>query len=362
MGRGATLKPPPTPRRRRRGAVDLRRKPPPQNPPPPKTTPTTLRPRPPKPPPFIRSPPRRSTAPLHRPPCSPRRGEDPEPPPHRRRHSEDVAPPEDEEEPGVPEEEPGSQPPPALGRGESAGTPPHPTLVRGDTEGGVSPPAPPTLRAPQRDPGGAAAQETAAPAPHPRRSEALLHHPVPAAPAQLRGRTHPGHLQPHGTSTVTGLRQLRDLEARGLLPRVGHRPHARPRPLRPPHPGGRWSRPIAAVPAASPPSPGGSWETDPVRSGSDPAARGTPWPGVGGQFGGSGPHLGRFGVVRPGPQFVAVAKREIADACDMTMDEMESAAADLLTRRRSTPRPTPAPPPSTATKNAAAAGRGGAGG
>uniref|UniRef100_A0A8C3NJI7 Voltage-dependent L-type calcium channel subunit alpha n=1 Tax=Geospiza parvula TaxID=87175 RepID=A0A8C3NJI7_GEOPR len=41
-----------------------------------------------------------------------------------------------------------------------------------------------------------------------------------------------------------------------------------------------------------------------------------------------------LGLFARDPKFVAVAKREIADACDMTMDEMESAAADLLTRRR----------------------------
>ncbi|XP_071657348.1 voltage-dependent L-type calcium channel subunit alpha-1F isoform X1 [Patagioenas fasciata] len=44
-----------------------------------------------------------------------------------------------------------------------------------------------------------------------------------------------------------------------------------------------------------------------------------------------------LGLFARDPKFVAVAKREIADACDMTMDEMESAAADLLTRRRSNP-------------------------
>ncbi|XP_055553536.1 voltage-dependent L-type calcium channel subunit alpha-1F isoform X3 [Falco cherrug] len=49
-----------------------------------------------------------------------------------------------------------------------------------------------------------------------------------------------------------------------------------------------------------------------------------------------------LGLFARDPKFVAVAKREIADACDMTMDEMESAAADLLTRRR------PAPPPASA--------------
>ncbi|XP_074936590.1 voltage-dependent L-type calcium channel subunit alpha-1F, partial [Phalacrocorax aristotelis] len=46
-----------------------------------------------------------------------------------------------------------------------------------------------------------------------------------------------------------------------------------------------------------------------------------------------------LGLFARDPKFVAVAKREIADACDMTMDEMESAAADLLTRRRPTPPP-----------------------
>ncbi|OXB52110.1 hypothetical protein ASZ78_013607 [Callipepla squamata] len=51
-----------------------------------------------------------------------------------------------------------------------------------------------------------------------------------------------------------------------------------------------------------------------------------------------------LGLFARDPKFVAVAKREIADACDMTMDEMESAAADLLTRRHRAP-----PPHSTAT-------------
>ncbi|XP_056366844.1 voltage-dependent L-type calcium channel subunit alpha-1F [Oenanthe melanoleuca] len=49
-----------------------------------------------------------------------------------------------------------------------------------------------------------------------------------------------------------------------------------------------------------------------------------------------------LGLFARDPKFVAVAKREIADACDMTMDEMESAAADLLTRRRAPPAPAPA--------------------
>ncbi|XP_032062966.1 voltage-dependent L-type calcium channel subunit alpha-1F-like, partial [Aythya fuligula] len=48
-----------------------------------------------------------------------------------------------------------------------------------------------------------------------------------------------------------------------------------------------------------------------------------------------------LGLFARDPKFVAVAKREIADACELTMDEMESAAADLLTRRR---RPTPPGP------------------
>lgn len=33
------------------------------------------------------------------------------------------------------------------------------------------------------------------------------------------------------------------------------------------------------------------------------------------------------------PNFVAFTKREIADACHMTLDEMESAATDLLSRK-----------------------------
>lgn len=50
-----------------------------------------------------------------------------------------------------------------------------------------------------------------------------------------------------------------------------------------------------------------------------------------------------LGLFARDPKFVAVAKREIADACEMTMDEMESAAADLLTRRHHGP-----PPPHSA--------------
>ena len=37
-----------------------------------------------------------------------------------------------------------------------------------------------------------------------------------------------------------------------------------------------------------------------------------------------------LGVYAKDPKFVAFAKREIADACDMTMDEMENVASDLL--------------------------------
>ncbi|XP_061875635.1 LOW QUALITY PROTEIN: voltage-dependent L-type calcium channel subunit alpha-1F-like [Colius striatus] len=55
-----------------------------------------------------------------------------------------------------------------------------------------------------------------------------------------------------------------------------------------------------------------------------------------------------LGLFARDPKFVAVAKREIADACDMTMDEMESAATDLLTRRRP-PHAPAAPHPSTPT-------------
>ncbi|XP_068280794.1 voltage-dependent L-type calcium channel subunit alpha-1F-like [Nyctibius grandis] len=54
-----------------------------------------------------------------------------------------------------------------------------------------------------------------------------------------------------------------------------------------------------------------------------------------------------LGLFARDPNFVAVAKREIADACDMTMDEMESAAADLLTRRRRPPPAAATPPPQT---------------
>ncbi|XP_061231972.1 voltage-dependent L-type calcium channel subunit alpha-1F-like [Neopsephotus bourkii] len=46
-----------------------------------------------------------------------------------------------------------------------------------------------------------------------------------------------------------------------------------------------------------------------------------------------------LGLFARDPKFVAVAKRELADACAMTLDELDSAAADLLTRRR------PPPPP-----------------
>lgn len=37
-----------------------------------------------------------------------------------------------------------------------------------------------------------------------------------------------------------------------------------------------------------------------------------------------------LGLYARDPKFVAFAKREIADACHMTVDEMESAASDLL--------------------------------
>ncbi|MGH0140173.1 UNVERIFIED_CONTAM: hypothetical protein FKN15_070500 [Acipenser sinensis] len=39
-----------------------------------------------------------------------------------------------------------------------------------------------------------------------------------------------------------------------------------------------------------------------------------------------------LGLYAKDPKFVAFAKREIADACHMTIDEMESAASDLLKR------------------------------
>uniref|UniRef100_A0AAR2J7C9 Voltage-dependent L-type calcium channel subunit alpha n=1 Tax=Pygocentrus nattereri TaxID=42514 RepID=A0AAR2J7C9_PYGNA len=41
-----------------------------------------------------------------------------------------------------------------------------------------------------------------------------------------------------------------------------------------------------------------------------------------------------LGLYAKDPKFVAFAKREIADACHMTIDEMESAASDLLSRGR----------------------------
>lgn len=39
-----------------------------------------------------------------------------------------------------------------------------------------------------------------------------------------------------------------------------------------------------------------------------------------------------LGVYARDPKFVNFAKREIADACHMSLDEMESAAADLIAR------------------------------
>lgn len=41
-----------------------------------------------------------------------------------------------------------------------------------------------------------------------------------------------------------------------------------------------------------------------------------------------------LGLYAKDPKFVDFAKREIADACHMTIDEMESAATDLLSRGR----------------------------
>ncbi|XP_069501369.1 voltage-dependent L-type calcium channel subunit alpha-1F isoform X2 [Ambystoma mexicanum] len=41
-----------------------------------------------------------------------------------------------------------------------------------------------------------------------------------------------------------------------------------------------------------------------------------------------------LGLYAKDPKFVAFAKREIADACHMTIDEMESAASDLLSQKR----------------------------
>ncbi|MEE6517535.1 hypothetical protein FKM82_027815, partial [Ascaphus truei] len=41
-----------------------------------------------------------------------------------------------------------------------------------------------------------------------------------------------------------------------------------------------------------------------------------------------------LGLYARDPKFVAFAKREIADACHMTVDEMESAASDLLSQSR----------------------------
>lgn len=39
-----------------------------------------------------------------------------------------------------------------------------------------------------------------------------------------------------------------------------------------------------------------------------------------------------LGVYARDPKFVNFAKREIAEACHMSLDEMESAAADLIAR------------------------------
>lgn len=39
-----------------------------------------------------------------------------------------------------------------------------------------------------------------------------------------------------------------------------------------------------------------------------------------------------LGIYAKDPKFVSFAKREIAEACHMSLDEMESAAADLIAR------------------------------
>ena len=44
-----------------------------------------------------------------------------------------------------------------------------------------------------------------------------------------------------------------------------------------------------------------------------------------------------LGLYARDPKFVNFAKREIADACNMTIDEMENAATDLLTRSTGQP-------------------------
>lgn len=44
-----------------------------------------------------------------------------------------------------------------------------------------------------------------------------------------------------------------------------------------------------------------------------------------------------MGLYARDPKFVNFAKREIADACNMTIDEMENAATDLLTRSAGQP-------------------------
>lgn len=40
-----------------------------------------------------------------------------------------------------------------------------------------------------------------------------------------------------------------------------------------------------------------------------------------------------LGLFAQDPRFVALAKQEIADACHLTLDEMDSAASDLLAQR-----------------------------
>lgn len=152
-----------------------------------------------------------------------------------------------------------------------------------------------------------------------------------------------------------------------VLPRLGHGPRARPRALRSPHPRGRRSPPGGLGGRQPPPA------VPLVPLGVSPPA-GAAGPRVGRQFGGGcectakpppakPPHpppqpnptatspfdppqvliSEGLGLFARDPKFVAVAKREIADACEMTMDEMESAAADLLTRRHHGP-----PPPHSA--------------
>lgn len=188
--------------------------------------------------------------------------------------------------------------------------------------------------------------------PQVRRGTALPPPPLRQPPAS----PHRCVFQPHA-----GLRHLRDVAPGLLLPRLGHGTRAGPRALRSPHPGGRKRTPGGGGGRQPPPA------VPLVPLGVPPPA-GAAGPRVGRQFGGGCECTARtplpltntphphpiatppfppiqvlisegLGLFARDPKFVAVAKREIADACEMTMDEMESAAADLLTRRHRPPPP-----------------------